>query len=52
MDIEKSVSITKFKLFGKVILEINKTVEVNFKENVEPIYPPTEINWDNLSTDN
>ena len=43
MDVEKSVQVTEFILFGKTIFKINRKTEVNFKENVTPIEPVIEL---------
>lgn len=43
MDIEKSIETIDYQIFGRTILKIIKKMDVNYKQDVEPIQPILEI---------
>lgn len=45
MDVEKSIKVTDFKIFGKTLFSIQTKFETNYKEDVEPLQPTIEIEF-------
>lgn len=52
MDVEKLINTTEFKIFNLTIFKIVRRQEVNYKEDVEPIVPVIEINFDDTHNHN
>lgn len=52
MDVEKKRQVIEYELFGKVIFKVVNSVESNYLDDVEPIYPTIELNLNDRNNQN